>query len=129
MMKAKSLRHKRSNKEGRLQAAKNWLPNYEGKNIVQGYKKHFAVSLLCAVNELEMLGYNIPQEYINQLKIDEVNRAKKNERKKQKKTEQKVHEMYSDSNDEFYYIVGYTSGGAPYGITWTEMGLEPYGEA
>lgn len=28
-------------------------------------------------------------------------------------------------NDTFFYIAGYTSGGAPYGVTWQEMGLEP----
>jgi hypothetical protein len=26
----------------------------------------------------------------------------------------------------FFFIAGYTSGGAPYGVTWEEMGLEPY---
>ena len=25
----------------------------------------------------------------------------------------------------FYYIAGYTSGGAPYGVTWEEMGMLP----
>ena len=29
-------------------------------------------------------------------------------------------------NDDFYFIAGYTSGGAPYGLTWEEMGLKPY---
>ena len=29
-------------------------------------------------------------------------------------------------DDTFFYIVGYTSGGAPYGVTWEEMGLEPW---
>lgn len=28
-----------------------------------------------------------------------------------------------DKDDTFYYIAGYTSGGAPYGVTWEEMGL------
>ena len=31
-----------------------------------------------------------------------------------------------DQDDTFYYIAGYTSGGEPYGVTWEEMGLEPY---
>lgn len=29
-------------------------------------------------------------------------------------------------DDRFFFIAGYTSGGAPYGVTWEEMGLEPY---
>lgn len=33
-----------------------------------------------------------------------------------------------DQDDRFFYIAGYTSGGAPYGVTWEEMGLEPWGE-
>lgn len=29
-----------------------------------------------------------------------------------------------EQNDIFYYISGYTSGGAPYRVTWEEMGLQ-----
>ena len=28
--------------------------------------------------------------------------------------------LYSDSDETVYYIASYTSGGAPYGITWEE---------
>jgi len=35
-------------------------------------------------------------------------------------------EYNNEQDDRFYYIAGYTSGGAPYGITWEEMGLEPW---
>jgi len=28
----------------------------------------------------------------------------------------------------FYYIAGYTSGGFPFGVTWTEMGLSPWSD-
>ena len=31
-------------------------------------------------------------------------------------------------DDTIFYIAGYTSGGAPYGVTWEEMGLEPWQE-
>ncbi|MDQ2086148.1 hypothetical protein RBH29_06850 [Herbivorax sp. ANBcel31] len=31
-----------------------------------------------------------------------------------------------NSDDRFYYIAGYTSGGAPYGITWEEMDANFY---
>ena len=31
-----------------------------------------------------------------------------------------------DQDDEFFFIAGYTSGGAPYGVTWEEMGLDPW---
>ena len=29
-------------------------------------------------------------------------------------------------DDRFFFIAGYTSGGAPYGATWEEMGLKPW---
>ena len=36
-------------------------------------------------------------------------------------------EEYNDfQDDNFFYIAGYTSGGAPYGVQWWEMGLEPW---
>jgi hypothetical protein len=31
-----------------------------------------------------------------------------------------IREFDYDSDDEFYYIAGYTPGGAPYGITWEQ---------
>lgn len=33
-----------------------------------------------------------------------------------------------EQDDRFFFIVGRTSGGAPYGVTWEEMGLEPWEE-
>jgi len=34
---------------------------------------------------------------------------------------------YEDlQDDRFFVIAGYTSGGAPYGVTWEEMGLKPW---
>lgn len=33
-----------------------------------------------------------------------------------------------DQDDRFFYIAGYTSGGVPYGVTWEEMGLDPWAE-
>lgn len=32
---------------------------------------------------------------------------------------------YAEQDGTFYYIAGYTSGGAPYGIIWEEMGRSP----
>ncbi len=29
-------------------------------------------------------------------------------------------------DDRFFFIAGYTSGDAPYGVTWEEMGLKPW---
>ena len=44
-------------------------------------------------------------------------------KRKKKKREPAATESWQD--DRFFFIAGYTSGGAPYGVTWEEMGLEP----
>ena len=41
-------------------------------------------------------------------------------KKKAKKQRGDYAELYLDQDDCFYFIAGYTSGGAPYGITWEE---------
>lgn len=43
----------------------------------------------------------------------------KTAKKRRKKTEPLIEEIEQD--EIFYYIAGYTSGGAPYGVTWEEM--------
>lgn len=45
-----------------------------------------------------------------------------------KKKKKQVFEPLLEQNDDFFFIAGYTSGGAPYGVTWEEMGLEPWEE-
>ena len=47
-------------------------------------------------------------------------------KRKKKKREPATTESWQD--DRFFFIAGYTSGGAPYGVTWEEMGLEPWEE-
>lgn len=42
-------------------------------------------------------------------------------KKKRKKSSLSDHEAASiDQDDQFYFIAGYTEGGAPYGVTWEE---------
>lgn len=113
-------RYKRMNRASRLQAAKHWIPTYDGKNLVRGYSNHFAVDKLVAVKELQLLGHEIDPEYIRQLKACMLSQQKINERKKLLKKEKELLESYIDSDENFFYIAGYTSGGAPYGVTWEE---------
>lgn len=93
---------------------------YTGKNTVQGYHKHFGVNLLCAATELQMLGYEISLVYLAQLKADEIRRQELSLKKRRTKELQIQIENTSDSNEDFCYIVGYTSNGVPFGITWEE---------
>lgn len=97
----------------RVQAAKQWIPTYTGKNLVRGYSRHFGVDLLCAVAELEILGYEVTLEYKEQLKKEFENR--------QKQADEKMLNVPLEEDDQFYFIAGYTSGGAPYGLTWDEI--------
>lgn len=116
-------RRKRMNTTVRLQHARDtkWTSKYNGKNIVHGYGKWFGVDLLCAVRELRLLGIAISADREEQLRTTVEARAKA--RKHQREIKESQSEFAdTDSDDTFAYIVGYTSGGVPYGVTWEEMG-------
>lgn len=49
------------------------------------------------------------------------NEARRKRRKKKKLQEE--HAVNLDQDDTFFFIAGYTSGGAPYGVTWEQMGM------
>ena len=46
--------------------------------------------------------------------------------RKREKKKRELAAMEPWQDDRFFFIAGYTSGGAPYGVTWEEMGLEPW---
>ncbi len=115
--------------------AEKWAAAYDGTpyggDIVKAYRKKFAVDRMKAVEELQLLGVSLTKEQIDREKAavkayQEIQRAKKAKRKRirqQKKMEKDNPLFFEDQDDTFYYIAGYTSGGAPYGVTWEEMGL------
>ena len=119
--KSNTPRHKRMKRPQRLQAAEHWIPKYNGKNLVKGYSKHFGVNRLCAVMELEMLGYTYSESYKQQLKDVEMQKQRDAEKRKARKQEQMEDEWDDFSDDTFAYIAGYTSGGAAFGVTWEEL--------
>lgn len=45
-------------------------------------------------------------------------------KKKILKIRRREFEDIIESDETFAFIAGYTSGGAPYGATWEEMGIE-----
>lgn len=49
---------------------------------------------------------------------------KRAKRKKEARDNLTKEEILQD--DRFFFIAGYTSGGAPYGVTCEEMGLKPW---
>lgn len=45
-------------------------------------------------------------------------------RKKKRNTAAVYEDLYSDMDGTFAFIAGYTSGGAPYGVTWEQVGID-----
>ena len=108
-------------REYRLRSAKSWIKTYSGNNIVKGYSKKYSVDKLCAVKELRMIGVNISEEYEKQL-INSMEALRKQRLSFRIKREDKLNTLCGFESDEnFAVIIGYTSGGFPYGVTYEEM--------
>lgn len=127
------LAKKRLKFEERKPKAEKWLLEYNSDrgNLIKAYRKKFAVDRLKAIEELQKLGVKLSTEEIEKERMavqayKECQAAKKAKRRTQKtKTENTLSTV---QDDNFYFIAGYTSGGAPYGIIWEEMGMNPYEE-
>lgn len=122
----KSRTSKTQRKEKRLQKARQWITTYNGtlKHMAKHYKKRFNVDIITAVRDLQEIGVEFPQGYLDAVKQSEKERIHQKHLAKEKKAQQDF--LYEDSDDVFAFIAGYTGGGVPYGITWEELGLEPY---
>jgi hypothetical protein len=108
-------------REYKLLSAKSWIKTYSGNNIVKGYSKKYSVDKLCAVKELRMIGVDIPEEYEKQL-INSMEALRQQRLSFKKKRGDKLsNQCVFDSDENFAMILGYTSGGFPYGVTYEEM--------
>ncbi len=109
------------NRERRLCSAKNWIKSYSGNNLVKGYSKKYSVDKFCAVKELRMIGVDISEEYEKQL-ISSMEALRQQRLSFKKKREDELsNQRVFDSDEYFAMILGYTSGGFPYGVTHEEM--------
>ena len=109
----------------RKRKAKGWIKTYAGTDIVKDYREHFkGVDVACAVRELQEIGYKFEQDYVKNVMKAETARIQQIHRKKEAAHETERYNEFQDDN--FYFIAGHTSGGAPYGVQWWEMGLEPW---
>ena len=113
-------RRKRMTREQRLQSAKStdFLSKHMAKDMVRHYARWYGVELLCAIAELRQLGLEISPEREDAAKISLQNRL---EQKRKSQEESFSADISCDSDETFAFIAGYTSGGAPYGVTWGEM--------
>lgn len=108
------------NRTKRLKLAPQWLGAYTGKNPVRGYARHFSVDLICAITEMRMLGFPVPEEY--ELAVKRSIADLSLQRKKKREAKEAASNPPDDFSDgEFAFIAGYTSGGAPYGVRREEM--------
>jgi len=111
-------RRKRMRRGARLQAAKRWIAEYRGRNLVRGYKKWFGVSDVCDVLELRMLGIDIPDARLEEARRDEQARATRSARRKERC---EARPFMENRGGELAFIAGCTEGGAPFGVTWAEL--------
>ena len=113
-------------RETRLNRARQWAAAYQGSHLVRDYRKKFKVDPGCALRDLGEIGA-IEPEKLAVMQQAEQKRRESCQRKREEKKRQAVFDRYPDSDDTFFFIAGYTPGGAPYGVTWEEMGMEPWG--
>jgi hypothetical protein len=122
-------RRKKMSRPARLQSAVHWLQQYDGDSVVKAYAQWYGQGEVGSMIELRMLGLNIGDELIQAAKDKVERKIEANKKAKKKKAEINDFEKYPDSDDTFYFIAGYTSGGAPYGVTWEEAGeIPPWSE-
>lgn len=128
MGKKKSGTTKIQRKEIRLQKARQWILTYNGspKHMAKHYRKRFHVDITTAVRDLQEIGVEFTQEYLDAVKRSEEERIRQKHLAKERKAQQEKDLLYENSDDIFAFIAGYTGGGVPFGITWEELGLEPY---
>ncbi len=122
-------RVKRMKRPARLRSARSWLPTYAGKNIVRGYRKRFAVDIVCAIKELEMLGVKIDPVHKQQLLTtarctEEANRKREAARLEQERLESEMFEYDID----FEFVGWYPSSegdGSVYTVDSVQIFFEP----
>lgn len=115
-------------KKARLQSGAHWIKTYEGKRLVRGYARHFGVDALCAALELCMLGVDIPEDQVKSIRASKEADVLKKKKRREEKARAEEEDRFFESNGPFAYIAGYTSGGAPFGVTWEEMEAIERGE-
>lgn len=123
----RSPRRKRMKKESCLRSARDtgWVTNYQGKNVIKGYSNWFGVDLLTAITELRMLGVQIDTAREAEVRASIQSLTEARRRHSEALAQKKIDEIYSDADDTFAYIAGYTAGGVPYGVTWEELDEQP----
>ena len=106
---------------------KQWLLTYTGspKKMNKHYRERFHVDAVTAAKDLQELGVIYTQEQLDQIKQAEEQRLRQRRMEREAKERERLAEMYEDCDDRFAFIAGYTDGGAPFGVMWEEVGIDP----
>jgi hypothetical protein len=105
---------------GRLASARGWVAGFTGLHLIRAYAKRYRVDELCAAVELQILGAPIEASQIEAIREKNERRAACRKQQREAALQKQQREWDVDSDDTFAYIAGYTSAGAPYGVTWDE---------
>ena len=65
------------------------------------------------------------REQLDQIKQAEEQRLRQRKMEREAKERERLAELYEDCDGRFAFIAGYTDGGAPYGVMWEEVGIDP----
>lgn len=73
---AKNNQNKQQRRNIRLQKAKQWVATYQGtsRQMVRHYKKRFHLDTTCALADLQAIGVEFTQEYLDAVKKSEADR-------------------------------------------------------
>lgn len=111
----KGPRRKRMRRKARLGSARDteWVTKYQGKNIIKGYSNWYGVDLVTAIVELRMLGVPIDNAREAEVRASIESRSEARKRHHEALARKRLDEHYSDSDDTFAYIAGYTDSPIP----------------
>ena len=102
----------------------NWFNYNAFLRKCKHYWERFHVDAVTAAKDLQELGVNYAQEQLDQIKQAEEQRLRQRRMEREAKERKWLAELYADCDDRFAFIVGYTDGGAPYGVMWEEVGID-----
>lgn len=111
--KSKTARH-----AARIRMARQWFPSYTGTHLVRAYREKFKVDVTTALNDLEEIGALTPEQAAVKRQAEQ-KRQEHLQRERDMKKQQAIYDRYPDSDDRFFFIAGYTSGGR---ALWRDLG-------
>ena len=123
---AKKKLTKQERHDQRIRKARQWLTTYEGipKKIIKHYRERFHLDTMTAIRDLQEIGVEFTQEYLDAVKRSEEERIRQKHAREAARKQVELAEEYADCDGRFAYIAGYTDGGAPFGLTWEEVGID-----